>query len=70
MNTQSQSTLEPTGGPDLNPFGEPHTIPLGWEVSAFFTPELEALHLYGAQTRHSNPDPLLSSDYDNATDTL
>jgi hypothetical protein len=70
MYSDEQFSFEPTGAPDLNPFGDPRTIPTGWNVSAFYTPEHESLHRYGAQSYQSLPTPLVNSENESSADTL
>lgn len=46
MNPRSSKPIEPNNEEFWDYFAEPHTIPAGWDVSAFFTQEQEYLHDY------------------------
>ena len=41
MKTRKSKDVEPKAKPAFGPFGEPRTIPVGWDVSAFKNPVQE-----------------------------
>lgn len=59
---------EPENDEFLNPFGDPRTIPTGWNVSAFYAPERENAARYASPQTPSNiatPTP-----YDHTKDII
>lgn len=54
MNHDSESTFEPNGGFDTNPFGDPRTVPTGWDTSALYTLEREHRSAAFAMPTHSS----------------
>jgi hypothetical protein len=69
MNPQKQGA-EPNGGEDFNPFGDPRTIPTGWDVSAFYAPWREIIQQHGAKTFLTQSTPAMKPDHDTATHTI
>jgi hypothetical protein len=46
MNPRKRTVAEPEADDIMDPFREPRTIPMGWDVSAFYAPERENLPYY------------------------
>jgi hypothetical protein len=48
MKTKDDHKQKPVTYTDPEPFETPHTIPGGWDVSAFYPPEQNNTNAYGA----------------------
>jgi 2-isopropylmalate synthase len=55
-NLMKKTFAEPYGGDDLYPFGDPRTIPFGWDVSAFSTHNIDKKHTGSAQINSTPPE--------------
>lgn len=63
MNPRTDATFDPMAEASPDPFGDPRTIPGGWDVSAFFDPERENLRHYRAMKRGHHTGTILSSPH-------
>jgi hypothetical protein len=65
-----KKNAEPNGGQDANPFGDPHTIPVGWQVSAFYQPSQGDNHSSEFHSHSSQFSATANADDEQTSDTF
>jgi hypothetical protein len=70
MTPRNLIDIEPDDNDSIYPFGEPRTIPMGWEVSAFFAPERENLKQYNGLNNPFIYAPASHRSNENTENTL
>ena len=67
MDPKKNDHPEPSAGDYPDPFSEPHTIPSGWDVTAFSTSERNSSSQYGSEIYQHTAAPKTN---DHSQDTL
>jgi hypothetical protein len=60
--------VEPESEDSVNPFGDPHTIPTGWDVAAFCSTERNSSSVYTTPQNLSNLT--MPTHYDSAENAI
>jgi hypothetical protein len=66
MNPRKTKSIETDPVVEPDPFREPHTIPAGWDVSAFYPPEQENFTIYGRAQYPTKRNPTPNSTNEEA----
>jgi hypothetical protein len=69
MNTDNSSN-EPNVSKMLDPYSNPRTIPGGWDVSAFFTPENDNIETYGDTSQQSKSNTAMTGKHERTKNSL
>ncbi len=70
MNPDPEPKIEPNGGLDANPFGDPRTYPAGWDTSTLYTLERENRHRNAAPTSTAQSTDFTSKNNEPSSDAL
>lgn len=70
MNSDNRSNIEPSVSKMLDPYSNPRTIPGGWDVSAFSTPENDRVESNSEASLQSNSAAPTTGTNEPTKDTL
>ncbi len=70
MTPRKRSNIQKLAEISFDPLNDPQTIPAGWDVAAFFAPEMENQNNYGMMRDFSDPVDPASMRNEDSTDSL